>query len=450
MFRSVNPYSQELITEYKPHSAAEVDAIISKANSAQKVWANKSVTERAQVVTKLSAAFDSNRQALAHLCALEMGKPISQGLQEVDKCSCAIKMLCEQAPEVLADRAVQTDATESFVRMDPLGIVLGIMPWNYPYWQVVRFMVPALLSGNAVLLKHASNVFGCAKEIERLAATAGLSEGLCSNLIISSNDVARVIENPAVKAVTLTGSEKAGLSVAGVAGRNLKPVILELGGNNAFVVMADADIEQAVKDAIVGRFQNSGQSCIAAKRILLDEKIEKQFLDHFAARVKQLWVGDPTDNQCFIGPLARKDLAEELHDQVERSISAGAKLLVGGRFSGATYSPTILTDVKPGMAAFEEETFGPVASISTFSNQQEAIDLINQSSFGLGVSLYTSDLEKAKALISQLDEGAVFINSIVKSDPRLPFGGVKNSGFGRELGEEGLLAFVNRKTVYIQ
>ena len=448
MARSINPYTQQSIKEYAELNLAQLDSRIDACSSAQKSWSSKALNERIQLVKGVSKRMLEVKQELAVLAATEMGKPITQGIQEVEKCAWAIDLMCAQAADILKAKVISAEAQESYVQHDPLGLVLGVMPWNYPYWQVIRYAIPALISGNGVLLKHASNVTGVALAIESLICQA-VGNDLFSVLILKVSNVSKVIENFQVRAVTLTGSEAAGSAVAMAAGKAIKPVVLELGGSNAFVVMKDADVELAVKDAIVGRFQNSGQSCIAAKRILVHSSLEKEFTEKFAARVKRLWAGDPMDEHCYVGPMARVDLAEELHDQVERSMAAGAKLLVGGRYQGATYSPTVLTGVKPGMPAFDEETFGPVAAIGTFDSNEDMLALVNSSKYGLGVSLYSSDVQGIKTLASQFNEGAVFINSIVKSDPRLPFGGTKLSGFGRELGEVGFLNFVNQKTVYV-
>ena len=448
MALSFNPYTQQSIREYAELNLAQIDFRINACSSAQKSWGKTALNERIEMVKVLSKRIIDAKKELAVLATSEMGKPISQGIQEVEKCAWAIDLMCAQATDILKTKIVPTEAQESYVQYDPLGLVLGVMPWNYPYWQVIRYAIPALISGNGVLLKHASNVTGSALALENLICQA-VGNDLFSVLVINVSNVSKVIENPKVRAVTLTGSEAAGSAVAMVAGKSIKPVVLELGGSNAFVVMKDGDVDLAVKDAIAGRFQNSGQSCIAVKRILVHSSLEKEFTDKFAARVKRLWVGDPMDEHCFVGPMAREDLAADLHDQVERSVAAGAKLLVGGRYQGATYSPTVLTGVKPGMPAFDEETFGPVAAIGTFDSNEDMLDLVNSSRYGLGVSIYSTDVLGVKTLTSQFEEGAVFINSIVKSDPRLPFGGAKLSGFGRELGEVGFLNFVNHKTVYV-
>lgn len=449
MARSVNPYTQEILGEYVSMNPSVIDSKILNTSLAQIAWAKLSLALRLEKVRTIGFQLLRSKQELALLAAREMGKPIAQGIQEVEKCAWTIESLCDQAPEMLADIHISTEASISFVRHAPVGVVLGIMPWNYPFWQAIRYVIPALISGNGVLLKHASNVSGCALALEDLISKSEVEPGIFTSLIARSSAMEQVINHDAVKAVTLTGSESAGAAVAALAGRAIKPTILELGGSNAFVVLEDATIDLAVSDAIIGRFQNSGQSCIAAKRILVQQSVEKEFTEKFAQKVKQLWVGDPTDSQCYIGPMARVDLASELHDQVERSIAVGAKLLVGGRYQGATYSPTILTHVLPGMAVFDEETFGPVAAITSFECIEEMIALVNQSKFGLGVSVYSSDTKAVVDMSAQFEEGSVFVNSIVNSDPRLPFGGTKRSGYGRELGSDGLLSFVNKKTIYV-
>ncbi len=447
--KSVNPYTGELIKEYESFSNKNVDEILITSEKVFSLWRESKFTQRRSLLASIAARLRNEKVELAQLMTTEMGKPYTQGLAEVEKCAWVCDFYAENGERFLEDKVIKTDASHSFVKHEALGTILAIMPWNFPFWQVFRFVAPALMAGNTMVLKHASNVSGCALKIEEILLESGLPKHVFRTLILPSSSVQRVIENPIIKAVTLTGSEAAGISVASTAGANIKSCLLELGGSNAFIVLDDADIEKAVNDAIIGRFLNNGQSCIAAKRILIHEDVYDDFVGRFTALVKDLWIGDPMDEQCYIGPLARKDLAEELHEQVERSIALGAKLSVGGRFQNAMYSPSILSDVKPGMPAFDEETFGPVAALTKIRNLSEGIELSNRSKFGLGVSIYTSSPELILEKSHLIEDGALFINSFVKSDPRLPFGGTKMSGFGRELSEEGIKEFVNTKTVFV-
>lgn len=450
MLQSVDPYKNELIQEYPEDSAAAIQDKLSSSSSAQKRWMQTPLSERAALLRALAARLDERKDALSRLMAQEMGKPIAQGRAEIEKCAWLCRHYAEQGAVYLEREVITIDGQETYVYNHPLGVVLGIMPWNYPFWQVFRFIVPSLMAGNGAVLKHASNVTGCALAIKTLLLEAGSPEGLFEVLLLPGKRVSEAIESEHVAAVTLTGSEPAGSAAAKKAGEQLKPTVLELGGNNAFIVLADADVAMAVDAFVTGRYQNSGQSCIAAKRLLLDDRIADAFIAELVKRVEDLTFGDPTDEANYVGPLARVDLAEELESQVQRSVRDGANILVGGKREGAMYVPTILDRVKPGMAAFDEETFGPVAAITRFNGLDEAIELSNRSRFGLGVSIFTTDQEAVLKHVASFNEGAVFINDFVKSDPRVPFGGVKASGYGRELGKDGALAFVNRKTVVVK
>lgn len=450
ILRSVDPYRNELIQEYPEDSSTEVQEKLSASSSAQKRWMQTPLSERSALLRALGARLDERKDALARLMAQEMGKPLPQGRAEIEKCAWLCRHYAEEGAHYLEREVIQIEGQETYVYNHPLGVVLGIMPWNYPFWQVFRFVVPSLMAGNGTVLKHASNVTGCALAIKTLLLEAGCPEGLFDVLLLPGKRVSEAIESRHVAAVTLTGSEPAGSSVAQKAGEQLKPSVLELGGNNAFIVLQDADVDRAVDAFVTGRYQNSGQSCIAAKRLLLDDRIADAFTLELVKRVKELKTGNPLEEDTFIGPLARTDLAEELDQQVQRSIRDGAEVLIGGERNEATYMPTVLDKVKPGMAVFDEETFGPVAAITRFNGIDEAIELSNQSRFGLGVSIFTSDQESVLAEVARFNEGAVFINDFVKSDPRVPFGGVKASGYGRELGKDGALAFVNRKTVVVK
>jgi succinate-semialdehyde dehydrogenase/glutarate-semialdehyde dehydrogenase len=383
---------------------------------------------------------------------LEMGKPIVQAEAEVDKCAACCDYYADHAEAFLAEQPSKTDASKSYVRFDPLGPVLAVMPWNFPYWQVFRFAAPALMAGNAGILKHASNVPRCALAIEKVFREAGFPQGLFTAPLLESRAIASLISDPRIVAVTLTGSERAGSAVAGQAGRELKKTVLELGGSDPFIVLADADLAAAAKAAADARLVNSGQSCIAAKRFIAVEAIADRFLDLFLDELRSRRMGDPLARETQVGPQARTDLRDELHKQVEESVKRGAKCLLGGeipRGPGAFYPPTLLAGVDKGMPAFDQETFGPVAAVVRAKDEGDAVRLANDSSFGLGASLWTQDRARAEHLAAQIEAGAVFVNGIVKSDPRLPFGGIKRSGYGRELSEYGIREFVNIKSVWI-
>ncbi|UGS21265.1 NAD-dependent succinate-semialdehyde dehydrogenase [Flavobacterium cyclinae] len=412
-------------------------------------WKQLSIKNRISFLPQLAKLLLENKQEYATCIVTEMHKPISQAIAEVEKCSLLCNYYYENAETFLATKNIKTEAFESFVTNEPLGVILGVMPWNFPFWQVYRFAVPTIIAGNTVVVKHASNVPKSAELIQEIFEQAGFPKGCYQDLPIPSSEVAAVIANPIVKAVSLTGSEQAGIAVTTEAGKHLKKCVLELGGSNAFIILEDANLEKAVAIAVNARMQNAGQSCIAAKRFLVHENIATDFISRFTKAVQELKTGDALDLNTQIGSLARVDLAEELELQVQKSIQMGAKLILGGNRKGAFYEPTILTKVTAEMPVFNEETFGPVAAIVTFKSVEEAIKLSNQSDFGLGVSIFTQDIDFIKTKISDFNEGAVFFNEMVKSDPRLPFGGVKKSGYGRELSEDGIKEFVNVKTVVI-
>ena len=412
-------------------------------------WKQLSIKNRISFLPQLAKLLLENKQEYATCITTEMHKPISQAIAEVEKCALLCNYYYENAETFLATKNIKTEASESFVTYEPLGVILGVMPWNFPFWQVFRFAVPTLIAGNTVVVKHASNVPKSAELIQEIFEQAGFPKGCYQDLPIPSSEVANVISNPFIKAVSLTGSEQAGIAVATEAGKHLKKCVLELGGSNAFIILEDANLEKAVAIAVNARMQNAGQSCIAAKRFLVHENIATDFISRFTKAVQELKTGDALDLNTQIGSLARVDLAEELELQVQKSIQMGAKLILGGNRKGAFYEPTILTKVTTEMPVFNEETFGPVAAIVTFKTVEEAIKLSNQSDFGLGVSIFTQEIDFIKTKISDFNEGAVFINEMVKSDPRLPFGGVKKSGYGRELSEDGIKEFVNVKTVVI-
>lgn len=423
---------------------------INKASKTGREWRQISISERAILMQKVSKNLQDNFERYAALITKEMGKPITQAEAEVKKCALVCDYYATNAPTFLADKHMVSEASESFVRYDPLGVILGVMPWNFPFWQVFRFAVPTLMAGNTVLVKHASNVSGCAALIEDIFIQSGFPDGAYQNLPIQSSAVEAVIAHPAVKAISLTGSEDAGKAVSSTAAKHLKKSVLELGGSNAFIICADADLTTAVPLAVTARMQNAGQSCIAGKRFIVHHSLLDAFTQKFADQVAQMKFGDPQDRATEIGPIAREDLAEEVERQVNDSIAQGAKVVLGAQRKGAYYSPTVLSNITPTMPVFAQEVFGPVAPIIGFTDFEEAIALSNASEFGLGVSVITQDVAALLPHISSFQEGCVFINEMVKSDPKLPFGGIKKSGFGRELSEDGIKEFVNVKTVYIK
>jgi succinate-semialdehyde dehydrogenase/glutarate-semialdehyde dehydrogenase len=449
---SINPATGELIATYEAHDEGRVEERLVAAEVAFRIWRETSFEIRREAMESAARILRQRRSELAELMTREMGKPIVEAEAEIDKCAWVCEFYAESAEGFLAPEPATSDGSEALVRFDPLGPVLAVMPWNFPFWQVFRFAAPALMAGNVGLLKHASNVPGCALAIEEVLEQAGHPDGAFSTLLIDSGPVERVIADPRIVAVTLTGSEPAGSAVAATAGRHLKKTVLELGGSDPFIVLADADLKISARSAAMARCLNSGQSCIAAKRFIVEESITEDFTAALVREMESLPVGDPMDRTTCIGPLARPDLRDELHDQVERSIAAGARLLCGGiphQGPGCFYPPTVLTGVEPGSPAFDEELFGPVAAVIRARDADHAVELANRSSFGLGASIWSGDPERARTLSPRIEAGAVFINGIVKSDPRLPFGGIKSSGYGRELGAYGIREFVNIKSVWV-
>lgn len=445
---SINPYTLESIARYEALSEAAWRQKVEQAATVFNQYRHTSWSERSLHLKTLARLLEEEAAEHAPLLTREMGKPVAEARAELEKCAWVCRYYAEEGPRHLAGRSERTDAESSYVRYDPLGPLLAIMPWNYPFWQVFRFAAPALMAGNVALLKHAPNVQGCAHLIEALFRKAGFPEGVFQNLVLAQEQVAEVIAHPAVRAVSLTGSVGAGRAVAAVAGKQLKPSLLELGGSNAFVLFPDADLDVAADLAVDARMKNNAQSCIAAKRFIVPKGQGEAFAAAMVQRLEKLQKGDPSEEDTDLGPLARVDLAEKLEDQVKRSIEAGAQLYWGGGREQAFYHPAVLTGVGPGMAAFNEELFGPVVAVIEASSVEEAVGLSNQSAYGLGVSLITNDPVGAEAYVPQIEDGAVFINAAVKSDPRLPFGGTKQSGYGRELSREGIRAFCNVKTVY--
>ncbi len=449
VLKSINPYDSSRIVNYPQVTDMNLAVLLGRANTAFQSYRNSSFSERSRRMNKVASILLERRREFAELITREMGKPINESEAEVKKCAWVCEFYASRAESFLADRIVETEAEECKVIYQPLGPILAVMPWNYPFWQVFRFAAPTLMAGNTALLKHASNVQGCAMAIEDIFIQAGYEKGAFQNLAIGSDRVAGVIANEYIKAVTLTGSEQAGVAVASEAGRHLKKCVLELGGNNAFVVLNDANQELALNIALPARLQNGGQSCIAAKRFIIESWIAEDFVPELVKRVGQMEVGDPMKADTRLGPLSSVKQAREVEKQVKDSVEKGARLVTGGNRDGAIYQPAVVTGVKPGMPLFDEEVFGPVFAIVEADTAGHALELSNQSKYGLGMQLFTQSESMAKRFIEEAEEGAVFINGMVKSDPRLPFGGIKKSGFGRELSEQGIKEFVNIKTVWI-
>ncbi|MFB9052139.1 NAD-dependent succinate-semialdehyde dehydrogenase [Formosa undariae] len=449
---SINPATEEKIAEYNRLTVKETQQKIEKAHTVFMEWKNTSHIKRAQLMNNLADELENNTDYYAEIATAEMGKTIGQSRKEVEKCAWVCRYYAENTKDLLQDTAVKTEAEKSYVTFQPLGVVLAVMPWNFPYYQAIRFLAPALMAGNTGVLKHASNVQGCAFAIEEAIIKAGFPEGIFSNINVASDAIEAVIEHNHIVAVTLTGSAPAGQSVASIAGKNLKKTVLELGGNDAYIVLDDANLEEATDLATLGRLQNNGQTCIAAKRIIVLDKIYDEFLKLYTEKMEAAKMGEPTDKDTYYGPLARLDLRDELHKQVEKTIDQGGTLILGGKIpnrKGAYYPATILTDLEDGMEAFNEELFGPVASVIRAKDEAHAIELANNSKFGLGAGVITSDKKKGEKIALQLEAGSCFVNKLVASDPRLPFGGIKTSGFGRELSGYGIKEFVNTKTIWI-
>lgn len=452
-FQTINPTDGSLLASYPGMDAAEVTAIIERASSAQQSWQDTPLAERARCLRAAGAILRQRAPEFARLMAAEMGKPLAQGEAEARKCAGVCDYYAEHGEALLAPQAVATGASRSFVCFRPLGVVLAIMPWNYPYWQVFRFAAPTLMAGNAGLLKHSPNVLGCALSIERILHAAGFPEDLFRTLVIDTDQAGAVIAHPQVRAVSLTGSVRAGRAVAAQAGAALKKCVLELGGSDAYVVLEDADLDRAVQACADGRFVNAGQSCIAAKRFIVVDAVREAFTDQLIARIRRERVGDPMDARTTLGPLARADLRDQLHAQVQTSIARGARCVLGGELppgAGWFYPSTLLTDIGPGMPAYDEELFGPVACVIGARDEIDAVRIANDSVFGLGGAVFTRDLARGERLATRaIHSGAVFVNQQLVSDPRLPFGGIKDSGYGRELGAFGIREFVNVKAVSI-
>lgn len=450
--QSINPATEEVLETFQEFSSQQVDSALQQVYDRQKQWRTTSYAERSAGLKALAGVLRSDKARFAGIITTEMGKPIIEAEAEVEKCALNCDYYADNAERFLTPEHADIGVTESYVAFEPLGVVLAIMPWNFPFWQVVRFLAPALMAGNTAVLKHASNVPRAALAIEEAVKRAGLPDGVFRTLLVPGSKVNPLIGDPRVAAITLTGSSEVGEQVASEAGRNLKKQVLELGGSDPFVVLADADLDAAAKMAARARNQNSGQSCIASKRFIVEESVADQFVEKFAAAVKVLSVGDPSVRETNVGPLARPDLRETLVSQVDASLKAGAHAVIGGKVldgRGYFYSPTVLDGVTLNMPAFREETFGPVAAVVRAKDPDEAVTLANDTEYGLGAALWTSDLERAKLLARRIEAGAVFVNGMVASDPRMPFGGVKRSGYGRELGAFGIREFTNIQTIVI-
>ena len=451
--QSINPADESFIEEYPDWSMEEINPLIDASDHAFELWRQLSYSDRAVLFNQMAALLRERQEEYAVLMANEMGKPISQGAMEIEKCAWVCEHYAQQTEQYLADKTIKTENSESFVSFQPLGIIFMIMPWNFPFWQVIRGAASTIMAGNTVLLKHASNVFGCALAIEKLFIDAGFPEHVFCSLLTGSKTSSEIIAHPKVRAVTLTGSERAGQSVAMQAGKNLKKSVLELGGSDPYIILQDADIDLAVSSCGFSRMLNGGQVCIAAKRFIVVESVREEFEEKILHLMKTYKMGDPLNKETNLGPMAKQNLRDELHQQVMRSVEQGAELKLGGKIpdkAGAWYPATLLTNVKKGMLAFSEELFGPVACIIVAKDEAEAINLANDTEYGLGAAIFTRDVEKGRHLARNvIDSGTCVVNDFVKSDPRLPFGGIKRSGYGREIGEYGILEFVNIKTVVV-
>lgn len=450
MFKSINPFNQSVIAEFPIHTQQEVNLKLSLAGKAFKKWKNEPFSVRAQLMKRVAELLRLNKEEYARTITLEMGKVISEARAEIEKCAATCEYYAIHSEEFLANTPLKTELKHSYISYQPTGAVLAIMPWNFPFWQVFRYAVPAIMAGNVTLLKHAPNVCKTSLSLENIFQTAGFPIGVFQSLIVEIDMVEKIIQHDLVQGITLTGSEFAGSQVASIAGRNIKKTVLELGGSDPLIVFSDADLEKAAKVAVQSRMLNAGQVCISAKRFIIHKKVKENFIDLLSKNIAQLVQGNPLEENTNIGPLARLDIAEKLSQQINSTVRAGAHLTIGGQVSGCNFQPSLLDNVQQGMVAYEEETFGPLATVISFDKDEEAVTLANNSRYGLAASIWTRELEKAEVLAKQLDVGGVFINSLVRSDPRWPIGGVKKSGYGRELAEVGIKEFVNTKSIIIE
>jgi succinate-semialdehyde dehydrogenase/glutarate-semialdehyde dehydrogenase len=448
----INPATGEKVAEYNRISVSEAKEKVAQANKAYDTWKQTSYDERSALMHRLAEVLEEHKEEYAQLATQEMGKIIIQARKELEKCALICRHYADNIKTLLGNETVKTEASKSYVTFQPIGVILAVMPWNFPFYQVIRFAVPALMAGNTGVLKHASNVQGCAFALEDAFKKAGFPKGAFTNLNMSASHVKDLIEDKNIVAVTLTGSEPAGRSVASIAGQNLKKTVLELGGSDAYIILDDADLEKATDMATYGRLQNNGQTCIAAKRFIVLDKIYDAFLDLYTKKMRDATMGAPTDEATYYGPMAREDLRDEIHEQVNKTIAQGGRLVLGGVVpdrKGAYYPATILADLKPGMEGFDNELFGPVASVIKAKDEDHAIELANNSQFGLGSGVITGNSERGERVALQLEAGSSFVNKLVASDPRLPFGGIKNSGYGRELSGYGIREFMNTKSIWI-
>lgn len=449
-FESINPFTGEKYARFELLKPSEIEEVIARAADAFRKWRKTTLKERLKHIENLAQLLENESEHYGQIITLEMGKPLREAVAEVKKCALACKYYLEHSTSHLKGRKLTLEpGRQAEIRYEPTGVVLGIMPWNFPFWQVVRFAIPTLVAGNTVLVKHAPNTPRSALMLQQLFERAGFPQGVYNNIFIHTSQVESVIAKREISGVSLTGSTRAGRAVAALAGRYLKPSVLELGGSNTFLVLPDANITKVVEQAVNARFMNAGQSCISAKRILVPVEKYDTCIRELTVRIKNLKTGNPLLADTQIGPLARLDLAELAERQVEESLRAGARLITGGSRSGTLFAPTLLADVKPGMAAFDEELFAPVAVLTFYRDEKEAVNLANSTPYGLGTAIFTNDIDRARKLIPKFQDGAVYINEWIHSDPRLPFGGVKDSGYGRELSKEGLLSFVNVKTIVV-
>ncbi|MGI9627486.1 MAG: NAD-dependent succinate-semialdehyde dehydrogenase [Longimicrobiales bacterium] len=453
-FATINPANGEILRRYPEHTGEQIEDALAQAHQAQRSWRLTSMDVRASVFNRTASLLRERQRSLAELISMEMGKPFKESLAEVEKCAWGAEYYAERGPGYLEDRAVESGDRKSYVTLQPLGLILAVMPWNFPLWQALRAAIPALMAGNGMVLKHAPNVPGCALAVKDVLESAGLPEGLFANLFIDNETTGALLGDRRVQAVTLTGSTEAGKAVGALAGSEIKTCVLELGGSDPYVVLEDANVGEAVEACVTSRIINSGQSCIAAKRLIVHKQIAEEFTTQVVARMGAVRVGDPMAEHTDVGPLAREDLRDKLADQVDRSIKAGARCLLGGQIPdnpGWYYPTTVLTDVQPGMPAWDEELFGPVSTIITVDSEEEALRVANDTQYGLGAAVFTQDEERGERIArTGLEAGSCFVNGFVHSDPRLPFGGVKASGFGRELSDYGIREFVNVKTIVVE
>lgn len=449
IFTSINPYNQSVIAEVTLHDHQTIAQKLELTRKAFKVWRKESFSKRKEAMMNVAKLLRQNKEIYAHTITMEMGKILSEARSEIEKCAVTCEYFAQHSERLLAETVIATEAIRCYVSYQPIGALFGIMPWNFPFWQVFRFVVPTVMGGNVALLKHAPNVCQVSLLIEDIFKQSGFPEGVFQSLIIDVDQVEGIIADDIVQGVTLTGSEYAGSQVSSLAGKYIKKSVLELGGSDAFIVLSDANLEKAAKVAVQSRMQNAGQSCIAAKRFIVVEQVKEEFLQLMRKNVAALVQGNPLDDNVTIGPMARLDLSEKLSKQLKSTIQSGAHLIVGGEHNGCNFIPAIVEGVTPSMVAFQEETFGPLVVVIAVKNEQEAVDMANRSRYGLGSSIWTQDLDRAAVLAKDIDAGAVFVNSLVRSDSRWPFGGIKKSGYGRELAEPGIKEFMNTKTVLI-